>query len=238
MRTWTRIRQASIGSLLFMAGLVGFCTGCNPQSMAMLLGTFTDNKVEPDYKLFGDKDVKEITLAILVNFRESQFKDEICKADTEMADQLAQFLRKRCDENKHKLKLVPQAQVRNTYFKQSGDGGADPVELGRSLKADYVLHLEIEKFAIYEPKSFPKMFHGQSDIAISLYRIKTKESDDGNLVFGPKDYIREYPATKPPIPADGANPNVFRRMFLSVAAQEISRMFIAYPPEEKHAELD
>ena len=133
--------------------------------------------------------------------------------------------------------MIPKEQVNNLRFKLTAEGELDPVELGRELKADYVLHLEIEQFQIYEPKSYRRLFHGKADIAISLYKMKTKDVEDGHLVFGPKDYMPEYPSSGPES-AEGVNPNYFRRMFVQKAGQEISRMFIAYPPEEKHANID
>jgi hypothetical protein len=223
--------------LVLFGGLSWLSIGCTPGSMSMLLMPFTDNKTDPtEYKLFPTD--KEVTLVVMANFKESQFQEELRKADTELVDQVSQFLRKRCEENKHKLKLIPQAQVRSFQLKQLAEGDLDPVEIGRKFKADYVLQLEIESFSIYEPKSYPKMFRGRADIAITLYKVKTKESDDGHIVSGPKNYIPEYPSSKGPVPAEGANPNHFRRLFLEKAGREITRMFIAYPPEEKHENID
>lgn len=222
--------------LALPALLIGLCVGCNPQSLSMLLMPFSDNKVEPEYKLFGTE--KEITLAVLATSKTRDLREELAKADEELVDQVSMFMRKRCEENKHRLKLVSKGQVFAAKCNMERDGTLDPVELGHKVKADYVLHLEIDKLELYVPKCYPKMFQADADIAISLYRTKGKEDDEGNLVFGPKNYMRQYPENKPPIPAEGGNPNHFRRMFMNVAGQEISRMFIAYPPEEKHASMD
>jgi hypothetical protein len=214
--------------LVLFGGLSWLSLGCSPQSLSMFLMPFGDNKTEPDgYKLFAEKD-KELTVVVLSNFKESQFQEDIRKADTELADQVSMYLRKRCEENKHKLKLISQAQVRSYQLKQLAKDDLDPVEMGKHFKADFVLQLEIDSLRIYEPRSYPKMFRAASQIDVKLYKIKGKE-DDGYVVLD-KPYNAEFP--KEPINAEGGNPAQFRRMFLDKAGREISRMFIAYPPEE------
>ncbi len=225
---------------LFICSLPWLAFGCNPQSLSMLLMPFTDNKVDPtEYKLFkSDKDKdKEVTLVVLANFKESQFQEEIRKADVELAEQVSHYLRKRCEENKNKLKLIPQAQVRSMQLKQLSEDEheLDPVEMGKKFKADFVLHLEIERIQIYEPKSYPKMFRATTQININLYRMKAKDAEDAQPVRD-KLYAVEYP--KDAIQMEGLSPAQFRRSFLDKAGREISRMFIAFSPDELREHQD
>jgi hypothetical protein len=218
--------------LVLFAGLSWLSLGCSPQSLSMFLMPFTDNKTDPEYKLFTAD--KEITLVVLSNFKESQFQEEIRKADTELADQVSLFLRKRCEDNKHKLKLIAQAKVHSFQLNQIADYNFDPVEVGKKFKADYVLQLEIDSLRLYVPRSYPKLFQGTAQINVKLYKVKAKD-DDGYLVFD-KTYNPEFP--KEPINAEGGNPAQFRRAFLEKAGREITRMFVAYPPEEKRDNID
>src|SRR5947208_2436748 len=107
MSKQTRSRYGWRWFLVLLGGLSWLSIGCSPQTLSMFLMPFTDNKVDPEYKLFAAD--KEVTLVILSNFKDAQFQEEIRKADTELADQVSQFLRNRCEANKHKLKLIPQA---------------------------------------------------------------------------------------------------------------------------------
>jgi hypothetical protein len=229
---WSRWSLVLLGCLLWL------CVGCNPQSMSMLLMPFTDNKVDPtEYKLFkADKD-KEVTVVVLANFKESQFQEDIRKADVELAEQVSHYLRKRCEENKNKLKLIPQAQVRSFHLKQLAEDEheLDPVEMGKKFKADFVLHMEIDRLQIYEPKSYPKMFRATTQITINLYKTKAKDAEDAHPVVD-KLYVVEFP--KDAIQAEGISVAKFRREFLDKAGREISRMFISYSPDELREHRD
>lgn len=205
-----------------------FTVGCNPQTLSMLFMPFTDSNVQPEYKLFGTD--KEITLAILSNFDSPEIHPDLQPADAELAEQMGQAIRKRCADNKHKIKIVPYAQVRSEYFKQrtSGDGSG-PVELGKNLKADYVLDLTIKSFSLYEKGYIPPMYRGKTDVIVNLYKVKDK---DGEHKVFTREFPRLFPARSGPIDAGNATPSAFRTAFVGKVANDIAKMFLAYPPEE------
>jgi hypothetical protein len=217
--------------LVLLGGLSWLSIGCNPQSLSMLLMPFNgDNGVEPEYKLFA-KD-KEITLAILCNFTRPDFQPDLQPAETELADLTAQALRKRCAENKHKIKIVPSAQVRSQQLKMRlAEGEPTPVELGKSLKADYVLDLTILSISLYEKLHHPPMYRGKTELAVNLYKVDVKDGE--HRVFN-KDYARIYPEGSGPIDAGSMALPTFRRGFLSKVGIDITKMFIAYAPDESH----
>jgi hypothetical protein len=221
--------------LVLIGGLSWLSIGCSPSTLSMLVLPFTDNNIDPEYKLFAAD--KELTVVVMSNFKQEQIQEDIRKADSELADHVSLHLRQRCDANKHKIKLIPQAQVRSYTLKQKSLGDTDPLDAGRHFKADYVLQMEINSFSLYEKLSFPKMFRGRIETNITLYKVKLKDGEDDHLVFE-KGYSTEYPGSKGPIPADGASPNQFRRMFLDKASREITRLFIAYPQDEKRNHID
>ena len=144
--------------------------GCSPQSLSMLLMPFGGNLVEPDYKLFAAK--KEITLVILANFTHPDLRPEI---ETELADKVTQLFRSRCEENKHKVKFVPQPQVRSLVLKQLAEGELAPIEIGKHFKADYVLDLRIESCDLYQKKMHPPHYNGDAVISVNLYKNVEKE---------------------------------------------------------------
>jgi hypothetical protein len=217
--------------LVLIGGLSWVSIGCNPQSLSMLLMPFNgDNSVEPEYKLFA-KD-KEITLAILSNFARPEIHPDLQAADAELAEQVASAFRKRCAENKNKIKIVPYAQVRSQQLKQQLAGGdSSPVEIGKNLKAEYVLDLTINSFSLYEKNYHPPMYRGNANIAVNLYKVEVK--DDVHKVFG-KEYPRIFPGGSGPIDASSMSPSLFRGTFLLNVANDISKMFLAYSPDENH----
>src|SRR5262245_42038367 len=80
--------------LVLIAGISGFSIGCNPQTLSMFLLPFTDNKNDPEYKLFAAD--KEINLVVLSSFAHRQFNPDYAPADHELAEHVALAMRKRC----------------------------------------------------------------------------------------------------------------------------------------------
>ena len=166
--------------VVLVGGMAWLSVGCSPQSLTMFLLPFDGaNKQEPECKLFPDKSLfaegKEIKLVILSNFANAQFQPDIRPADRELADTLTEHLRLRCQANKQKLKLVPQADVQNFQMKGvADDGDVTPLDFGKKFKADFVLDLTIQKFSLYQEKSYPRMFCGNAQIGIKLYKVDSK----------------------------------------------------------------
>jgi hypothetical protein len=218
--------------LLVLTGVLAWVSiGCNPQSLSMLLMPFQgDDGVQPEYKMFI-KD-KEVTLAIVTNFVKPDIRPDMQGADTELAEQLSMAFRKRCEENKHKLKLIPMAQVRSNQLKQQLDGGDySPVTLGAALKADYVLDLSVNSFSLYEKGNISKMFRGTTDISINLYSVVPK---DGVHRVKSKEFQCSHPRNGVPIDAGSLSVTSYRNIFAATVANDIVKMFVAYSPDEKH----
>ncbi len=231
-----QVPQARIGwrwTLIALGLLSWFSIGCSPSSLSMLLMPWNDNKIEPEHKLFVKEDklfAKEeaITLVILANFVQPAADLDHIAAQAEIPDHLTQFFRKRCLENKHKIKIVSQAEVRPQYDRLRAEGGASPLELGKHFKADYVLDLKIQRFGLYDNIIGGKYFRGRAEIAVELHKVNA--TDD--IPFH-KDLNFEYPGTRGAIDASTTNPPAFRRLFLTKIARDVTKLFIAFPPEEK-----
>jgi hypothetical protein len=217
--------------LILLGGMAWVSVGCNPQSMSMFLMPFTDNNTPPEYKLFAAD--KEIKLAIVTNFARPEIHPDLLAADAELAELVGQTIRKRCEDNKHKIKIVPIAQVRNQELKQRQLTGGEPsaVDVGKNLKVDYVLELTINSVSIYEKNTWPQMYRGKTDIAVNLYKVDVKDGE--HKVFC-KEYPRIFPAGSGPIDASSMSPTMFRRGFLMKVANDVAKMFIAFPPDESH----
>jgi hypothetical protein len=219
--------------LLVLTGFLAWVSiGCNPQSLSMLLMPFQgDDGVEPEYKMFV-KD-KEVTLAIVTNFVKPDIRPDMQGADTELAEQISMVFRKRCEERKHKLKLIPLAQVRATQLKQQLDGGDySPRGLGAILKADYVLDLTVNSFSLYEKGNISKMYRGSADISINLYQVNAKDGE--HRVFNKEGFRRIHPRDSGPIDASTFSVTSYRNVFAKVVAEDIVKMFVAYSPDDKH----
>ena len=217
--------------LLVLTGMLAWVSiGCNPQFLSMALMPFNDGRIPPEYKLFAAD--KELTLAIMTNFARPETDPDLQAADADFAEQVAAAFQQRCKENKHKVKIVPYAQVRSQQLKQQLGGGVlSPVDLGKTLKADFVLDLTINSLSLYEKNYHPQMYRGKADVAINLYKVEVK--DESHKVFG-KEFRRIHPRDSGPIDAGSFSASAYRTLFLGKVASDVSKMFIAYDDKEKH----
>ncbi|MBI3821390.1 MAG: hypothetical protein HY289_01775 [Planctomycetes bacterium] len=215
--------------LVLIGGMAWVSLGCSPQTLSMFLMPFADTSIDPEYKLF--KADKEINLAIVSRFVRLDTHPDALGADVELAEHVAEKLRERCKENKHRLKIIPAAQVRSQEAKlRQLTGDASAAEIGRSLKADFVLDLSVRSFSLYEDISNWKMFRGRANLAINLHKLDGKDGEQN--VFN-KAFLRVHPRDSGPFDAGNLNPLTYRTEFLKIVANDISKMLIAYPPNEK-----
>jgi hypothetical protein len=224
-------RKSRYGSrwLLVLFGALSWLSiGCNPQMLTMFLMPFQDGKKDPEYKVFADS--KEIKLVVLSHFDTKPFQPELIPAEQELATSVCESLRERCTANKHTLKLIPQVEVRNFQLRQlSEDGAIAPLEIGKKFKADFVLDLSIEEFDIYQKRSVPRLYYGSTQVNIKLYKLA---KDDNSEVFSSR-YRNEYNPNKGvPLEVGNSNPAGFRNLYLKRVSRDISRMFIAFDPDE------
>jgi hypothetical protein len=189
---------------------------------------WVDNKIEPEHKLFAQD--KELTLVILSSFAQPPINPDLQVAEMELPDKLAQFFRKRCQENNHKIKIVSYADVQNYRIKQGAIGPLTPLDTGKHFKADYVLDLTINNFSLYEKKAVDKLFRGEVEVSINLYKVDVK--DGNNLVF---NKVFNTEGTRSPMDAGNVSAAALRGLLLTKVSRDISKMFIAYPPEERMA---
>ena len=222
-------------AFLMLSGALVFCSiGCNPQMLTLALLPFDDGKQQPEYKLFAEK--KEITIAIATSFARAQTDPDLQGADSELADDLETSFRLRCGENKHKIKFIPHAEVRSQQLKQSFSRDGNPVALGKSLKADYVLDVTINSLKLYDKIYGAKMFRGRGDLTINLYKMDVK--DGSHRVFS-KEYTRVHPREdRPSIDAGASSAAAYRNLYVGKIASEVSRMFIAFDEREKKTMLE
>jgi hypothetical protein len=202
--------------------------GCSPQSLSMLMKPFGSDRADPKFKMFTSD--KEVNLVILTNFTQPDLRPETAPIETELAEKVTQFVQSRCQENKHKVKIVPSAQVRSYMLKQLADGEFSPVEAGKHFKADFVLDLEIQSCELYEKKSHRQLYNGKAEIGVRLYKMHVKDGD--RKVFS-EDYHGAYPGELGPKDASSMTTTQFRGIFLNIMARDISKMFIAYPDQER-----
>jgi hypothetical protein len=210
-------------ALLLGALWVSF--GCGPATLFYFFAPFSDDRIPPKCKLATSK---EVTVCIVTNFATLETRPEALRADDELAELFAQQLRKRCEENKEKVKVVPPAKVRD-YKRQSDFATRSIHDIGTHFKADYVITLEINNLGIYEKGSSHSLFRGNTELNIQVVDVN-KPVGEGTILTEP--YRREFP-TNGPRDASEMSPAQFRNLFLNSVSSDLCRMFTAYPKEQR-----
>jgi hypothetical protein len=210
----------------FLAGLVAAASaGCDPWTTAYFLLPEMKDPAELR-RLASDDKKKEVRVAIL-SHTELETRPELIQADRQLAEYLAKQLRERCAENKEKVNVVPLRRVEE--YKSSHPHWRDPLEVGRELKVDYVIYLEINSLSLYEKGSPNMLYRGRANISVSL--VDVNHPDD---VPEQKEYTDTYPSdAQGPIDASlDTNPMQFRAAFLTYVAKRLSWNFTGHRKRE------
>lgn len=207
-------------------------SGCNPASMAYLMMPFLDDKEPAKCKLSSPN--KDTTVAIVTWFGNSdlQLYSELMPFDSELSEKLASTLRDRFTANKEKVKIVPNAEVR-VYQNKVTSKAWSPAVLGKKLKADYVIAMEINALSLHERSSFNTLFRGTTEIGVRCYDLSKPENEQ--VVFD-EIYQRSYPKDNP-IDANGSVMQ-FRALFLRHVTRDLSRWFAAYEHDERIHDME
>ena len=216
------------GLLLVLTG-AWLSVGCSPATVYMLLVPFTDTNLPPKHKLSSSD--KEVTVVVVSKFANLEMRPDLLDANNELAQKFVMSMNKRTKENKEKVKFIPLSQVRAHQNKLGLNATFSPAEIGKHFKADYVVSIEIASIALFEKGSFNQLYRGTSDISVHLFDLSKEEGEQ--KVFE-ESYRREYPRS--PIDVSGSTPAQFRNLFLNRVANDLSKLFVSYPPEERFDE--
>ncbi len=215
------------GLLLALTG-AWLSVGCSPATVYMLLVPFTDTNLPPKHKLAVSD--KEINVVVVSRYARLEIRPELLDAHNELAEKFVAQMAKRTKENKEKLKFVPLSQVRAHQNKQGLNAIYSPAEIGKHFKADFVVSFEIANISLFEKRSI-QFYRGTSEISVALFDLS---KDEGEQRVFAEDYGREFP--RHPIDAGGSSPTQFRALYLTRVANDMSKLFTSYPPEERYDE--
>jgi hypothetical protein len=211
----------------FILGSLWAAIGCTPGTLTGLLMPFSDDKVPPVCKLAKPK--QEVTVCIVTNFAALETRLDTVPAANELSELFAQQLRKRAEENKEKIKVLPPSKTRS-YASAADFTGRTLQDIGKQCKADYVISLEITGLELYERRSAQMLYHGNADINIQVVDV-TKPAGEGSIFIDA--FRREYPKDRP-LDVSDMNPSQFRLRFLNAVAGDLARMFTAYPSDQRN----
>ncbi len=210
-------RLRSFDSLLLLVICLPLLAGTTGCAVLYQLAYGDGHKIEAKFQGLKGKRV-----AVVCAMNSSMYGDGA--TSTIIAESVERILRQNVDE----IILVRQDQVSD--WRDSNDWDeSDFNEIGRGVKADMVVGIEIESFRIHEPGS-PTLLKGRAEMIISVYDI----TKGGEQVFRTTDRNYSFPQSHA-IPAISEDPRVFQRTFIELVAQRIAKNFYDYDMAEDFA---
>jgi len=173
---------------------------------AMYLIKGTD--IEPEYKGLKAKKVAVVCRPLVsLEYRNAN-----------VGRDLAKEINRLLQERVPKIKTVDDRKVARWLDENTWE---EYVEVGRAMKADMIVGVDLENFSILEGQT---LYQGKANASIRLYDCKT-----GEVVFE-KTLPRSVYPPNVPIPASDRTEPAFRREFVRVLADQIARHFYAHDP--------
>jgi len=206
-------RSSSVRIAVMAAILVAFVAiassgGCR-SAMATAMYLIKGNDIEPDYSgLKGKKVVVVCRPPVGLSY-----------ANATVGRELTQEMSKLLQERVSKIKVVDAQKVNKWCDENTWE---EYVEVGKALKADVVVGVELEKFSIYQAQT---LYQGKANAVVRVYDCK----DGGKVVFEKILPQTVYPPNAF-IQTSDVQESEFRREFVGVLADQIARHFYSHDP--------
>jgi hypothetical protein len=183
----------------------GGCQAVMTTAMYLIKGT----DVEPDYPGLKGKKVAVVCRPIT----------ELNYANSAVGRDIVQQMSKLLTERVPKIKVVDAQKVNKWCDENTWE---EYVEVGKALKADVVVGVELEKFSIYQAQT---LYQGKANAVVRVYDCK----DGGKVIFEKILPQTIYPPNAF-IQTSDVQESEFRREFVGVLSDQIARHFYSHDP--------
>jgi hypothetical protein len=216
------------GLLAILAAAAALSAGCQASTMAYFL--FPEAKHEAEMKKLASDDHSEVRVAILTYYPDLETRPELIQADRSLADALAVKLRDLCEANHENVTIVSPHKVEE-FKSNHPNWQQEPnlAEVGRQLKADYLIYIEISSLSMYEKGASQQLYHGQASLSVHLVDVHRPEESPL-----PRQLSFVYPDARGPIPVEDMQPMEFRQKFLGFLAWKLAWNWTAVPIRETY----
>lgn len=204
------LRLCSSFALVVLCACQLGCTSALFTAAYMLKGT----EVDPEYDGLRGKRVAVVCRPMI----------ELRYAHGNVASQIADQLGRQMKRKIRRLELIDQDRIAEWVDANEWD---EFKELGEAVGADMVVGIELEQFEILRGQT---LYQGTATVVVSVYDMK----NGGELVFQRHMPQFNYPPNTG-IPTSDMPQDQFRRMFVSVLADQIGRYFYRYDPHKDFA---
>src|SRR5262249_48238580 len=146
---------------LLLVLLVG-TLGCNPLQDFFYFLT-PDPRTPPDLQLSSDKKENQV---VLLSSRSLDVKPGLFGGDDDLVLGMSKMMKKRYEEDKEKVQIVPPYQVKSFVNRELK--AVTAYDVGEHFHADYVVNVEINSMSLNRQGSFNQLFLGKTEIYLSV----------------------------------------------------------------------
>jgi hypothetical protein len=217
--------RSRLFALLALLILVAAQSGCNAVMLAgYLIGgpptSDPDFHVRTKQELDGGKKKKNVVLVYCYAPKELKWDNE--SVDYDLAKHVAHRLLQ------NKIKVIDPDQV--YAWLDKNDKWRKTAELGKHFKVDYVVHIDVKDYSLYEATS-TNLYRGRADIIVNVVKMN-EDKTDGKVIY--TNPVKSFFPTQAPVDTSQMSFAEFRKHYLSALSEEIGRLFY---PRETGAEI-
>lgn len=194
-------------SLLLCAVLLSGSTGC-VKLAANWINAIRGNEIPAEYDGF-----KEQRVAVVCG------TDQGLSSDATTAI-VTSYVHTALKQNVKKIDLVRPQEIEQ-WLDVHGTVESDYVEIGRAVKADKLLAIDLSKLRV---KDGPTLYRGRCDVGVTVYDI----ADDGAIVF--RKQVPDFTFPKDSATIADTSETKFRNMFIKIIAHKVAGMFFPLDP--------
>ncbi len=202
------IRFTVAAAVLVVAAGLLFSGGCR-SAIATAMYIFRGDDVEPEYKGLKGKKVAVVCRP----------PADLNYANSGVSRDLVQQMSKLLNERVPRIKVVDAQKVNKWCDENTWE---EYVEVGKALKADVVVGVELEKFSIHQAQT---LYQGKANAIVRVYDCK-----DGGKVLFEKILPQVLYPPNTFIQTSDVQETEFRREFVGVLADQIARHFYSHDP--------
>ncbi len=198
---------AMVLSFLLCGVLVTSSTGC-VRFMANMINAIQGNERPAEYDGF-----KEQRVAVVCGTDQGLSSD----ATTAL---MTGYIHMALNQHIKKIDLVRPEEIEQ-WLDVHGTVESDYVEIGRAVKADKLLAIDLSKLRV---KDGPTLYRGRCDVGVTVYDISNK----GAIVF--RKQVPDFTFPKDSAAIADTSETKFRNLFLKIIANKVAGMFYPVDP--------
>ncbi len=218
--------KAARSSWLFLCVVLGIglslgSTGCNPLGVFTFAAYLTGQDLEERIAFKFPQDARRVAV---ITYSPYSARQELGPVDRELNDRVSRRIADYFDSKRmrYKKEVILASKVQQFQNEHPDWVKWEKGEIGRALKADYLVYIDIQALSIYEEASHRTLYKGHAEMTVSVVRILP---DAQETVFNGKFIVVDYPTKMRSVPTSDITLPRFREGFIDAMAKQVSWLF-------------